>query len=175
MAIEECRVYGPDGKIKRVISAEECAEMFWADGAGLDELILKPGASTKKKLASKNRSLLCIECKEVFIATQDRTHCHNPCTDPLEKSTRIDPKYSSRLCEQCKKEFTPSNGRRVYCHDPCISKTHARKIALLKRIPCKLCNQIFQTTSKFKYCNMPCNRYLAYTTKIKARKAKALK
>ena len=56
--IFECKVYGPNGKLKRIISPEECTAHFYRDLGGI-----KFGRMEKKPSSEKwSKEITCIIC-----------------------------------------------------------------------------------------------------------------
>jgi len=164
MAIEECKVYGPTGKLKKTISAKECTDHFWEDGFGLDTFGIVKTDKRKQLVASRTQNCVCIQCKNTFQATVSRSYCCNPCTDPSEDSIKVN-KFTLKTCAMCKKEFHPKTPRHIFCNNPCNSQAKKRLDGVVKTVSCKLCGKSFQTTGKFKYCRNPCSRWGAWNSK----------
>lgn len=124
MPIEECKVYDSKGKLKRKISSEECKELFWENIPVWDRTVIKT-SKRKQLVKDRTQNWVCVECKETFKATVERSYCHTPCTDPNEDVVRVDMIMKPRICEnyKCKKTFKPNRSRQIFCHDPCTRYT----------------------------------------------------
>ena len=161
MPIEECRIYGPDGKLKKVISPEEASKLHW-ESATFDCLLNTP-KYRHKFIEHIEQNYVCEKCNKEFKAIEERAFCYNPCQDVKEKLTRPDPSLGKTSCKLCKKAFMPNTRRQIYCNNPCITQMDKRKqIRIGKTRHCKQCNKVFKTEGKRKYCYEPCTRYTNY-------------
>jgi hypothetical protein len=173
MGIEECKVFDKDGKLKEIISKEKCSEHFWENDIVFGTVSARAKNAEKAFQHHEQQNYVCLKCNDLFKAKEPRTYCHTPCTDPAEKLVKFKKEHHLIYCKLCEKAFMPINTRQIYCNNPCISRSKRRYDLLKKSIKCRLCKKVFTTIGKEKYCNKPCNRYLAYKTKhIKERRIK---
>lgn len=171
MALEECRVYTPDGELKKTHTKEALSKRHWS----AEQLYDTAPAQAKKTRVQTTKRLMqnwvCCECRSVFQAAEERDYCYSPCMDPNEKTTRPQPKkWTGRLCARldCRKPFQPTAGKQKYCHDPCIN-AGKKYVYGRNSITCvcgyEKCKKVFVAPKKRKYCLDPCNRWTAYNAK----------
>lgn len=81
--IFECRVYGPDGKLKRIISLEECTAHFYRDLGGIKFERLKPKSNSEKW----SKEINCIICGDkVTVFSKRGIKCKKKaCKEGLRK------------------------------------------------------------------------------------------
>ena len=161
MGIEQCKIYDSNGKLKKVISAEEGSKRYWSNYTKENDSFRKLGSKPEPT------QFLCKECNKLFTSTVKRGYCYTPCTDPKADVVRADIPMKPRICEnyKCKKTFKPNRSRQIFCNDPCTS--HPSILKTPKSRKCKQCQKVFLVEGKTKYCNNPCTRYTAYGLKNK--------
>ena len=80
--IFECKVYDPSGKLRRIISPEECTAHFYKDVEGIKFDSLKP--STKKKWSKEINCSICGD--KVTVFSKRGIKCKNKaCREGLRK------------------------------------------------------------------------------------------
>ena len=81
--IFECKVYGPDGKLKRIFSPEECTVHFYRDVEGIKFERLKP----KPRGENWSKKINCIICgNKVTVFSKRGIKCKKKaCKEGLRK------------------------------------------------------------------------------------------
>lgn len=159
MAIEELRIFDKDGNLKKTVSSEECSKHFWKE-SGLIDKIMNSRKERRKYTKKILQNWVCEDCRQIFKATKERSHCYSPCVPAKDSTTRVDRSLGSGNCEKCKKRFPKETINQVCCKNNCIRIKNKKPLNLHI---CTICKEKFKHKRKKKlYCEDPCNKYTAF-------------
>ena len=144
------KIFGKDGELKRIVSAEECTYLFWKDQEDWVKSV-KEGFTV----------VMCkrIGCKENFRQTAGRNiYCTKACAK-LVNAKRLERKRLKKRpkakCRSCYKVFYPVGSQR-YCKNPCERPRYKKNPMEIKQ--CKQCNKLFETSNPVKVmCDVICS------------------
>ena len=124
----QVKVFGSDGKLKKVLSPEELGRIHWEREYGEFD---KPGKTSRKTPQPREvREKTCAQCGKKFFSPVARAKfCHKPCDKLTNKKKQVKKRkkvLGKANCRQCGKEFDKRTNHHILCSAKCRMASHTQ-------------------------------------------------